>query len=123
LRNTLRVKQRRARSTARLDSKHAKQKTIVVPAQAANKARQQVAFTLAAWQDYTCWQSQDRKTLKRINQLIDATLGEPFSGIGKPEALRENLSGFWSRRIDETNRLVYAFAEYRFVVVACKYHF
>jgi toxin YoeB len=86
-------------------------------------ARKQVAFTLAAWEDYVWWQTQDRKTLKRINQLIDATLREPFSGIGKPEALRENLSGFWSRRIDATNRLVYAVENEQIVVIACRFHY
>ena len=56
-----------------------------------------LAWTDEAWQSYLYWQGQDKKTLKRINQLIDATLRSPFEGIGKPEALRENLSGFWSR--------------------------
>ena len=56
-----------------------------------------LAWTDEAWQSYLYWQGQYKKTLKRINQLIDATLRSPFEGIGKPEALRENLSGFWSR--------------------------
>lgn len=60
-----------------------------------------LAWTDEAWQSYLYWQGQDKKTLKRINQFIDATLRSPFEGIGKPEALRENLSGFWSRRIDD----------------------
>ena len=67
-----------------------------------------LAWTDEAWQGYLYWQSQDRKTLKRINKLIEDTRREPFVGIGKPEPLLENLSGFWSRRIDDTNRLVYA---------------
>jgi toxin YoeB len=84
---------------------------------------QQVAFTHAAWQDYVWWQTQDKKTLRRINQLIEATLRDPFDGIGKPEALRENLSGFWSRRIDDSNRLVYAVEAEQIVVVGCRYHY
>ncbi|MEL6930141.1 MAG: Txe/YoeB family addiction module toxin [Cyanobacteria bacterium J06600_6] len=60
-----------------------------------------------AWEDYIYWQSQDKKTLRRINRLIQNSLVTPFEGIGKPEPLKENLSGYWSRRIDETNRLVY----------------
>jgi toxin YoeB len=60
------------------------------------------------------------KALKRINQLFDATLREPFTGIGKPEGFRENLSGFWSRRIDETNRLVFVAEEERVVVITCR---
>jgi toxin YoeB len=87
------------------------------------KTLQQVAFTHAAWQDYVWWQTQDKKTLKRINLLIEATLRDPFDGIGKPEALKENLSGFWSRRIDDANRLVYAVEATRIVVIACRYHY
>jgi toxin YoeB len=60
-----------------------------------------------AWNDYVWWQTQDRKTLKRINALIKDVQRSPFVGIGKPEPLKNNLSGWWSRRIDETNRLVY----------------
>lgn len=67
----------------------------------------QITWTLAAWEDNQCWQGQDRKTLKRINAVIRDCLREPLDGIGKPEPLKENLSGFWSRRIDDTNRLVY----------------
>ena len=65
-----------------------------------------LAWTDEAWQDYLAWQGQDKKTLKRINKLINETQKHPFEGIGKPEPLREKLSGFWSRRIDEMNRLV-----------------
>ena len=61
-----------------------------------------------AWSDYVYRQGQDKKTLKRINKLIIDAQRSPFDGIGKPEPLKENLAGFWSRRIDETNRLVYA---------------
>ena len=87
------------------------------------EALKQVAFTHAAWQDYVWWQTQDKKTLRRINQLIEATLRDPLDGIGKPEALRENLSGFWSRRIDDANRLVYAVEVAQIVVVGCRYHY
>jgi toxin YoeB len=80
-------------------------------------------WTLAAWEDYEYWQGQDRKTLKRINNLIKNCLREPFSGIGKPEQLKENLSGLWSRRIDDVNRLVYLMDEGDLVIVACRYHY
>ena len=80
-------------------------------------------WTQSAWADYTHWQAQDKKTLKRINLLIQDTLRSPFEGIGKPEPLRENLSGFWSRRIDETNRLVYVVDGVDLVVIACRYHY
>lgn len=82
-----------------------------------------LAWTDAGWSDYIYWQSQDKKTLKRINKLIDNILRSPFEGIGKPEALKENLSGFWSRRIDDTNRLVYAANDTHVTIIACKYHY
>ena len=82
-----------------------------------------VAWTPSAWEDYVYWQGQDRKTLKRINLLIRETLRNPFDGIGKPEPLRENLSGFWSRRIDDTNRLVYVVDGTDLTIIACRYHY
>ena len=69
------------------------------------------------------WQGQDKKTLKRINQLIQAISRTPFEGIGKPEPLRENLTGYWSRRIDDANRLVYAAEDTEIVILACRYHY
>lgn len=83
---------------------------------------ERLLWTAAAWEDYVYWQTQDRKTLKRINRLIEDTLRKPFSGLGKPEPLRENLSGFWSRRIDDTHRLVYIVESDAVVVIACRYH-
>lgn len=62
-----------------------------------------LAWTDEAGSDYVYWQTQDKKTLRRINKLIEAIKREPFEGIGKPEALKENLSGFWSRRVDGTH--------------------
>jgi toxin YoeB len=82
-----------------------------------------LAWTDEAWKDYIYWQSQDKKTLKRINQLINAAKKLPFEGIGKPEPLRENLSGFWSRRIDDTNRLVYAVDADYLTIISCRYHY
>lgn len=83
----------------------------------------QLAWTDEAWNDYVYWQVQDKKTLKRINKLIIDTKRSPFEGIGKPEPLKENLSGFWSRRIDETNRLVYAVSDSYLTVISCRYHY
>jgi toxin YoeB len=82
-----------------------------------------LAWTDAAWSDYLYWQTQDKKTLKRINKLIEATLRTPFEGVGKPEPLKENLAGFWSRRIDNTNRLIYAVENEYLTIVACRYHY
>lgn len=82
-----------------------------------------LTWTDEAWADYLYWQGQDRKTLKRINKLITDTKRAPFEGIGKPEPLKENLSGFWSRRIDETNRLVYAVDDKALTIISCCYHY
>jgi toxin YoeB len=82
-----------------------------------------LAWTDEAWSDYVYWQGQDKKTLKRINKLISNVKRTPFEGIGKPELLKENLSGFWSRRIDDTHRFVYAVTETHIIVIACRYHY
>lgn len=82
-----------------------------------------LAWTYAAWDDYLYWQKQDRKTLGRINRLISDMRRSPYEGIGRPEALRENLSGLWSRRIDATNRLVYAVDDERVTIISCRYHY
>jgi toxin YoeB len=82
-----------------------------------------LAWTPAAWDDYLYWQGQDRKQQRRINQLIQACLRDPFVGIGKPELLRENLSGCWSRRIDDEHRLVYRLDGTTLVILACRYHY
>jgi toxin YoeB len=86
-------------------------------------SERKLAWTDEAWKDYDYWQSQDKKTLKRINKLIKETKKLPFEGIGKPEPLKENLSGFWSRRIDDTNRLVYAVDDDYLMIISCRYHY
>lgn len=80
-------------------------------------------FADEAWQDYVYWQTADRKILKRINLLIQDIQREPFDGIGKPEPLRFHLSGFWSRRIDEEHRLVYAIENESILIASCRYHY
>lgn len=76
-----------------------------------------------AWSDYLYWQTQDKKTLKRINGLIKDIQRNSFEGIGKPEPLKENLSGLWSRRIDDTNRIVYYEKDDIIYIVSCKGHY
>ena len=76
-----------------------------------------------AWQDYVYWQMQDKKTLKRINMLIKDIGRNPLDGIGKPEPLKGELSGFWSRRIDNEHRLVYVAEEDAVLIIACKGHY
>jgi toxin YoeB len=83
-------------------------------------------FTDEAWNSYLYWQTrqtQDRKTLRRINDLIKDAQRRPFEGIGKPEALKHSLGGCWSRRIDETNRLVYEVQDEELVILSCRYHY
>ena len=82
-----------------------------------------LAWTDDAWEDYAYWQGQDKKTMRRINKLIIDTKRSPFEGIGKPESLKENLSGLWSRRIDETNRLVYVVSDSHITIISCRYHY
>ena len=76
-----------------------------------------------AWEEYLSWQIQDRKTLRRINALIRDIQRNPFDGIGKPEPLRGNLSGWWSRRIDEANRIVYKIDGDTAIIASCRNHY
>jgi len=76
-----------------------------------------------AWDDYIYWQTQDRKTLKRVNQLLQDISRNGNSGIGKPEPLKDEFSGFWSRRIDEKNRLVYRVQGGMLEILSCKGHY
>lgn len=76
-----------------------------------------------AWDDYCYWQMQDKKTLKRINALIRDVQRDRFDGIGKPEPLKEELSGWWSRRIDDVNRLVYREKDGAIIIAACRGHY
>ena len=82
-----------------------------------------LTFTPAAWEDYQWFQQRDRKLLKRINQLIQDILRTPFEGIGKPEPLKGELAGFWSRRINDEHRLVYRLTAIDVVIIACCYHY
>mgnify|MGYP003601571352 FL=1 len=82
-----------------------------------------IRFTPSAWYDYVYWQSQDKKTLKRINNLVKECQRTPFEGIGKPEPLLGDLSGFWSRRIDEKNRLVYEVTDVAITIISCRFHY
>jgi toxin YoeB len=82
-----------------------------------------LTWTYDSWSDYLYWQTQDKKTLKRIHKIIEDIKREPFDGIGKPEALKMNLSGFWSRRIDDTNRLVYAVDDNAITIISFRYHY
>ena len=76
-----------------------------------------------AWEDYLYWQQQEKKVLQRTNELIKDTLRSPFKGIGKPEPLKGDLSGFWSRRITDEHRLVYTVKDKRLHIIQCRFHY
>ena len=82
-----------------------------------------IVFSKNAWEDYTSWPTEDKKTLKKINSLIKDIERTPYEGIGKPEPLKFDLAGFWSRRIDQTHRLVYKIEGNDLQIFACKYHY
>jgi len=82
-----------------------------------------ISFRERAWQDYLYWQESDKQILKRINLLIKDIQRQPFAGIGKPEPLKHQFSGFWPRRINDEHRLVYTFVEAELIIVQCRYHY
>ncbi len=82
-----------------------------------------LVFTSQGWDDYKHWQRHDRSVLKRLNRLLDETMRDPFSGIGKPEQLRYALTGAWSRRINDEHRLVYLVDGEHLVVLQARYHY
>ena len=80
-------------------------------------------FADAAWDDYLYWQKQDKRMVERINKLIQETRREPFAGIGKPEALKHALAGFWSRRITDEHRMVYRIEENALLIAQLRFHY
>jgi len=80
-------------------------------------------FVDESWEDYLYWQSTDKKILKRINELLKDISRTPYSGIGKPEPLRHNYKGFWSRRIDNEHRLIYQVKENEIYILKCRFHY
>jgi len=82
-----------------------------------------IIFTKNSWEDYTSWVNEDKKTLQKINTLIKDIQKNPFEGKGKPEPLKYDLAGFWSRRIDREHRLVYRFENNEILIYSCRYHY
>ena len=76
-----------------------------------------------AWEEYCYWQLQDKKTLKRLNNIIKDIQRDNYNGIGKPEPLKNNLSGWWSRRIDDKNRIVYSIKDNSIIIASCQGHY
>lgn len=86
-------------------------------------SRRKAKIAISASDDYQLWRKQDKRFLKRVNQLIRDIQRDPFSGLGKPEPLRHQLSGLWSRRINDEHRLVYTVLDDEIVIVQCRYHY
>lgn len=82
-----------------------------------------IVFMDRAWEDYLYWQKTDKAILRKINTLIKEISRTPFIGTGKPEALKENLSGYWSRRINQEHRLVYTVENRSVIILQCRYHY
>jgi toxin YoeB len=82
-----------------------------------------ISFTSASWSDYLWLQANEQKLLKRVNLLIKDIIRTPFEGIGKPEPLKGNLSGYWSRRINTEHRLVYGISEEEITIISCRFHY
>jgi toxin YoeB len=82
-----------------------------------------LTWSAEAWDDYLYWQETDKKTVKKINELIKDATRTPFEGKGKPEPLKHNLAGFWSRRITTEHRLVYAVSDDALLIASCRYHY
>jgi len=82
-----------------------------------------LAWSENAWQDYLYWQNTDKKTLKRINTLVKDIMRNHFEGIGSPEPLKHNWSGYWSRRIDREPRLIYKITDTMIIIAQCRYHY
>lgn len=82
-----------------------------------------ITFTKIAWEDYLSWQKEDKKILKKINALVKEVMRTPFKGRGKPEPLKYDLTGYWSRRIDQEHRLVYQYKEGEVLIYSCRFHY
>jgi toxin YoeB len=82
-----------------------------------------IAWTENAWDDYLYWQKIDKKTLKRINDLVKDIKRHPFEGLGSPEPLKHNWTGYWSRRINKEHRIVYKFEDEMLSIAQCRYHY
>ena len=83
----------------------------------------EIVFSENAWEDYISWQNENKKILRKINELVKDILRHPYEGVGKPELLKFDLAGFWSRRIDREHRLVYKISENKLLIYACRYHY
>lgn len=86
-------------------------------------SKREVGFSSSGWEEYLYWQKTNKKLLKKINRLVEDAARDPFTGIGKPELLKENYAGLWSRRINDEHRFVYRVESERIIVYSCRYHY
>ena len=82
-----------------------------------------ISFVERSWNDYNSWQKDDKKVFLKIQKLIKDTIRNPFDGIGKPEPLKNNLKGYWSKRITDEHRLIYRIEQNQLIIISCKYHY
>jgi len=82
-----------------------------------------ISFTEQSWLDYNGWEEEDKKIFKKIQRLIKETLRDPYGGIGKPEPLKSNLQGYWSKRVTDEHRFVYKIENNQLIIISCKYHY
>lgn len=82
-----------------------------------------ISFVQRSWDEYNSWQKDDKKIFNKIQKLIKDTLRDPFGGIGKPEPLKNNLKGYWSKRITDEHRFVYKIEDNQLIIISCKYHY
>jgi toxin YoeB len=82
-----------------------------------------ISFVQRSWDEYNSWQKDDKKVFNKLQRLIKETIRDPFGGIGKPEPLKNNLQGYWSKRITDEHRLVYKVEENQLIIISCKYHY
>ncbi len=82
-----------------------------------------ISFVSKSWEDYNLWEKEDKKIFQKIQKLIKEIMRNPFVGLAKPEPLKNNLSGYWSRRITSEHRLVYKVEQNQLIIISCKYHY
>lgn len=82
-----------------------------------------VSFVERSWEEFNSWHQSDKKVFSKIQRLIKETIRDPFGGIGKPEPLKDNLNGYWSKRITDEHRLVYKVEKNQLIIISCKYHY
>lgn len=82
-----------------------------------------ISFVEKSWEEYNFWQREDKQVFKKLQRLIKETIRDPFGGIGKPEPLKNNLNGYWSKRVTDEHRLVYKIEQNQLIIISCRFHY